>query len=76
MISITKSDVIRLTRSRGGVRGERRLMATQSFGPGSSATPNRYSGSPAWNHGYSVAAMRAGLVALALLAVLAVLVLS
>lgn len=51
-------------------------MATQSFGPGSSATPNRYSGSPAWNHGYSVAAMRAGLVALALLAVLAVLVLS
>lgn len=75
MISITKSDVIHLTRPRG-VRGERRLMATQSFGPGSSATPNRYSGSPAWNHGYSVAAMRAGLVALALLAVLAVLVLS
>lgn len=51
-------------------------MTTQSFGPGSPASPNPYSGSPAWNHGYSVAALRAGLIALALLAVLAVIVLS
>jgi hypothetical protein len=54
-------------------------MTTQSFGPGSttsSATPNRYSGSPAWNQSYSVAALRAGIIALALLAVLAVIVLS
>jgi len=51
-------------------------MATHSFGPSTTAPPSPYLGSPAWNHGYSVAAMRAGLIALALLAVLAVLVLS
>ena len=51
-------------------------MATQSFGPGSSASSNRCSGSPAWNQAYSVAALRAGLIALALLAVLALIVLS
>jgi hypothetical protein len=53
-------------------------MATQSFGPGSSASsvgPNGYSGSPAWNQCYTAAALRAGLIALALLAVLAVIVL-
>jgi hypothetical protein len=32
--------------------------------------------SPHWNHSYSIAALRAGLIALALLAVLAVIVLS
>lgn len=51
-------------------------MATFSFGPGSSAASKSYSGSPAWNHNYSVAAIRAGLIALALLAVLALIVLS
>ena len=51
-------------------------MATHSFGPGTAASPNPYSGSPAWNHGYSVAALRAGLIAMVLLAILAVLVLS
>jgi len=51
-------------------------MATHSFGPGSPAASNPYSGSPAWNHSYSVAALRAGLIALALLAVLAVIVVS
>jgi hypothetical protein len=51
-------------------------MATQSFGPVSSASPNLYSGSPAWNQSYSVAALRAGLIALALLAALAIIVLS
>lgn len=51
-------------------------MATQSYGPGSPAPSNSYSGSPAWNHSYSVAALRAALIALALLAVLAVIVLS
>jgi len=51
-------------------------MATHSFGPGSPAASNRYSGSPACNHSYSVAALRAALIALALLAVLAVIVLS
>jgi hypothetical protein len=51
-------------------------MATHSFGSGSPAPSNSLSGSAAWNHSYSVAALRAGLIALALLAVLAVLVLS
>jgi hypothetical protein len=51
-------------------------MATHSFGPGSSGSSNSYSGSPAWNHSYSIAALRAGLIALALLAVLALIVLS
>ena len=51
-------------------------MATHSFGPGSPAPSNSYSGSPAWNHNYSIAALRAGLIALALLAILAVIVLS
>ncbi len=50
-------------------------MATQSFGPGSPAASNSYSGSPACNHSYSVAALRAALIALALLAVLAIIVL-
>jgi len=57
-------------------------MATHSFGPGTSASvasavpPNPYTGSAAWNHSYSAAALRAGLIALALLAVLALIVLS
>ena len=51
-------------------------MATHSFGPGTTASPNQYSGSAACNRAYSVAALRAGLIALALLAVLAVIVLS
>jgi hypothetical protein len=51
-------------------------MTTHSFGPGSSRPSNPYSGSPAWSHNYGVAALRAGLIALALLAVLAILVLS
>jgi hypothetical protein len=55
---------------------ERRLMATHSFGHGSAGPSNSYSGSPAWNQSYSVAALRAGLVALALIAVLALIVLS
>lgn len=53
-----------------------RSMATHSFGPGSPARSQSYSGSPAWNHSYTIAALRAGLIALALLAVLAVIVLS
>ncbi len=51
-------------------------MATHSFGSGSQGPSNPYSGSPAWNHNHSVAAVRAGLIALLLLAVLAVIVLS
>jgi hypothetical protein len=51
-------------------------MATHSFGPGSAAPSTSYSGSPAWNHSYSGAALRAGLIALVLLAVLAIIVLS
>jgi hypothetical protein len=51
-------------------------MATHSFGPGSSAPSSTYSGSPAWSHSYTIAALRAGLIALALLAVLALIVLS
>lgn len=51
-------------------------MAMSSFGPGAPAASHSYSGSPAWNHSYSIAALRAGLIALALLAVLALIVLS
>jgi hypothetical protein len=51
-------------------------MAMQSFGPGSPAPSKSCSGSPAWNHSYSIAALRAGLIALVLLAVLAVIVLA
>jgi Flp pilus assembly protein TadG len=51
-------------------------MATHSFGPGSRASSTSYSGAPAWSHSYGVAAVRAGLIALVLLAVLAVLVLA
>ena len=50
-------------------------MATHSFGPGSTPSSS-YSGSPAWNHAYVVAALRAGLIALALLSVLALIALS
>jgi hypothetical protein len=49
-------------------------MAMHSFGPGSPAPEKSYTGSPAWNHSYRVAALRASLIALALLAVLAVIV--
>jgi hypothetical protein len=49
-------------------------MATHSFGPGSPAPSNSYSGSAACNHSYSIAALRAALIAVALLAVLAVIV--
>ncbi len=51
-------------------------MATHSFGPGSAAPSRSYSGSPAWNHSYGVACLRAALIALALLAILALIVLS
>jgi hypothetical protein len=51
-------------------------MTTHSFGPGSRASSNSYSGSPDWNHSYSVAALRAGLIALALLVVLAIIALA
>ncbi|CQD02373.1 hypothetical protein BN1232_00093 [Mycobacterium lentiflavum] len=51
-------------------------MAMHSLGSGTPAPSNSYSGSPAWNHSYSIAALRAGLIALALLAVLALIVLS
>ncbi|CKO13816.1 Uncharacterised protein [Mycobacterium tuberculosis] len=40
-------------------------MATHSYGPGSTTPPN--SGSPEWNHAYGIAALRAALIALALL---------
>jgi hypothetical protein len=51
-------------------------MATHSFGPGSPAPSKSYSGSPAWNHSSGMAALRAGLIALALLAILAIIVLA
>jgi hypothetical protein len=51
-------------------------MATHSFGPGTPGPSKSYCGSPAWNHNYRIAALRAGLIALALLAVLALIVLS
>lgn len=53
----------------------RRSMATHSFGPGSTQSSS-YSGSPVWNHAYVVAALRAGLIALALLSILALIALS
>jgi hypothetical protein len=51
-------------------------MATHSYGPGSTTQSNPYSGSPAWNHTYATAALRAGLIALALLGILLLIVLS
>jgi hypothetical protein len=51
-------------------------MTTHSFGPGSPGPSSLHSGSPAWSHSYSGAALRAGLIALVLLAVLAIIVLS
>jgi hypothetical protein len=50
-------------------------MATHSFGPRSTPS-NSYAGSSAWNQAYAVAALRAGLIALALLAILALIALS
>jgi hypothetical protein len=50
-------------------------MATHSFGQGSAASSNSYSDSAAWSHSYSAAALRAGVIALVLLAVLALIVL-
>ncbi len=49
-------------------------MATHSFGPGSTTSSNSYSGSSAWKHSYGIAALRAGLIAIALLAILAAIV--
>jgi hypothetical protein len=74
MIAFAKVFVTHLT-TRGDLGG-RRVMATHSFGPGSPGASKSYCGSSAWNHSYSIAALRAGLIALALLAVLAVIVLS
>jgi hypothetical protein len=51
-------------------------MATHWFGSGSTAPSKSYSGSPAWSHSYRIAALRAGLIALVLLAILAIIVLS
>ncbi|MBW0017716.1 MAG: hypothetical protein JO236_09265 [Mycobacterium sp.] len=50
-------------------------MTTHSFGPGS-ASSSSHSGSSAWSSTYVIAALRAGLIALALLAILALIVLS
>jgi hypothetical protein len=51
-------------------------MTTQPFGPRSAASaPQWYPGSPTCNRSYVVAGVRAGLIALVLLAVLAVIVL-
>ena len=47
-------------------------MATHSFGPGSPAPSAAHPGSSVWNTSYRIAAVRAGLIAMALLAVLAV----
>jgi len=51
-------------------------MATHSYGPGSTTPSDPGSGSPAWNHAYVIAALRAALIALALLGVLALIALS
>ncbi len=51
-------------------------MATQPIGPRSAATPSQwYSDLPAWNRSYLLAGLRAGLIAVVLLAILAVIVL-
>jgi hypothetical protein len=50
-------------------------MAMHPFGRGTTASSNPYSGSPPWSHAYGVAALRAGLIALALLAILLLIVL-
>jgi hypothetical protein len=55
---------------------EGHLMATRQFGRESAASSSSYTGSPAWSQSYGIAALRAGLIALALLAILTLLVLS
>lgn len=45
-------------------------MTTHSYGPGSRTSSNSSPGSPLWNHTYVIAALRAGVIAVALLAVL------
>jgi hypothetical protein len=50
-------------------------MTTHPYGRGSTRPSNSYSGSPAWNHAYTGAALRAGLIALALLGILLLIVL-
>ncbi len=51
-------------------------MTTQPIGPRSSASSSHwYAGSPACNRAHLLAAVRAGLIALILLAILAVIVL-
>jgi hypothetical protein len=52
------------------------MMATQPIGPQSGASSSHwYTGSPAFNRSHLLAAVRAGLIALVLLAVLAAIVL-
>ncbi|WP_162835660.1 hypothetical protein [Mycobacterium kyorinense] len=50
-------------------------MTTQPVGPQSATSSHWYSSSPACNRSYLLAGVRAGLIALVLLAVLAVIVL-
>lgn len=49
-------------------------MATQPIGPGSAASVPGQSGSPTCNRAYLLAGLRAGLIALVLLAILVVIV--
>ncbi|CAM3364101.1 hypothetical protein [Mycobacterium intermedium] len=51
-------------------------MATHSYGSGQPPRSKTYDGSPVWNQAYALAALRAALVAVALLGVLALIVLS
>lgn len=50
-------------------------MTTQPIGPGPTPSSHRYANSPACNRAHLLAAVRAGLIALVLLAVLAFIVL-
>lgn len=75
MIASTTSVVTHFTGGSSGA-GQGHAMTTQPVGPRSAASsPQWFSGSPTCNRSYVVAGVRAGLIALALLAVLAFIVL-
>jgi hypothetical protein len=68
--------VIHLTGGEIERAGQGRLMATQPIGPRPAAASSHWqSDSAAWNRSYLLAGLRAGLIALVLLAILAVIVL-
>jgi hypothetical protein len=75
MIATTGVVVTHLTWGTVGREGRRHPMTTQPIGPQPAGSSSRwYTDSPTCNRSYLLAGLRAGLIALVLLAVLAVIV--